>query len=84
MKHFSSGDKPPEYDSPPIGGFKDDKVYGEPIILDSNILYYYILGNCIYECRYEGDWFKLTNGEVESTKSEEHLIELNAIKIYYK
>jgi hypothetical protein len=48
-----------------------------------NVPYYYIHGNCKYECEHKGNWFDLTNGQVEMTKSEEELIKLNANKIYY-
>lgn len=51
------------------------KQYGE-------VPYYYIYGNCKYECKYKGDWFDLTNGEVEMSKSEEEL-DAMATKHYY-
>lgn len=49
-----------------------------------NVDYYYNLGNCKYECKHKGDYFELTNGSVEKTKSEDELISLNAIKVYYE
>lgn len=47
-----------------------------------DVPYYYIYGNCKYECKYKGDWFDLTNGEVEMSKSEENLDTI-ATKHYY-
>lgn len=46
--------------------------------------YFYIHGNCIYEQKYKGNYFQLTNGDVEMTKSEEELIKLQCTKIDYK
>jgi len=50
---------------------------------DSEIDYYYMFGNCVYECKYKGDYFDLTNSEIERTKSEDELINLGAVKLYY-
>ena len=47
-----------------------------------DVPYYYIYGNCKYECKYKGDWFDLTNGEVEMSKSEKELDTI-ATKHYY-
>jgi len=48
-----------------------------------DVPYYYVYGNCIMECEREGNYFRITNGEVEMSKPESELIALGAKKVAY-
>ena len=44
-----------------------------PTKMLGDVPFYYEFGNCLFECKYKGDYFFMTNGEVEFSKSEKEL-----------